>query len=272
MGGGWVGWGGRASGGTQTGGHRQYAGEIIGWVDIALIPLIMLVLVGIVFLIMLGNQTQGTSFQHRGRPELLARAVATRAPATPFPSGPECYSEPVASEKGSILIESAATRIPAAPTAATGLPPRRPGMPPPGMPPPGQPPGGTRRRRHRRGYQPQQAVTAAPGIPGSAVVSLVLGIVGIVLTCTCLGVILGPISIVLGSARGLRSRHPTGPERRRHRHRGPDLRDRSASAGRPLAALRRLHRRRSRERHRQLQHPEQQRHRPCPRRLSPITM
>ena len=66
------------------------------------------------------------------------------------------------------------------------LPPPPPGG---GYPPPPPPPGG---------YAPMPAAYAAPRTDGLAIASLVIGILSIVCSVACLGVVLGPTAAIMG--------------------------------------------------------------------------
>ncbi|MFY9615619.1 MAG: DUF4190 domain-containing protein [Candidatus Dormiibacterota bacterium] len=92
------------------------------------------------------------------------------------------------------MSEQPPVQPPPPPPPPGGAPPPPPPPPPPsgGMPPP--PPS----------YQPSGATTAPVVQQNSkALISMILGIGSIVLTCTCLGLILGPIAVFL--SRGAKS-------------------------------------------------------------------
>jgi hypothetical protein len=75
--------------------------------------------------------------------------------------------------------------------------------PPPPPPPPGggyvpPPPGGGYVPPPPGAYAPMSAAYAAPRTDGLAIASLVIGILSIVCTVACLGIVLGPTAAIMG--------------------------------------------------------------------------
>lgn len=76
-------------------------------------------------------------------------------------------------------------------------------MSPPPPPPPGggyvpPPPGGGYVPPPPGGYAPMSAAYAAPRTDGLAIASLVIGILSIVCSVACLGIVLGPTAAIMG--------------------------------------------------------------------------
>jgi Domain of unknown function (DUF4190) len=65
-------------------------------------------------------------------------------------------------------------------------------------PPPPPPPGGGYVPPPPSGYAPMPAAYAAPRTDGLAIASLVIGILSIVCTVACLGIVLGPTAAIMG--------------------------------------------------------------------------
>ena len=65
-------------------------------------------------------------------------------------------------------------------------------------PPPPPPPGGGYVPPPPGGYAPMSAAYAAPRTDGLAIASLVIGILSIVCSVACLGIVLGPTAAIMG--------------------------------------------------------------------------
>src|ERR1700693_4412260 len=70
--------------------------------------------------------------------------------------------------------------------------------PPPSMPPPPPPGGGYVPPPPGGGYASMPPAYAAPRTDGLAIASLVIGILSLVCTVACLGIVLGPTAAIMG--------------------------------------------------------------------------